>query len=174
MEQEITVTPTQETENPNLSIVLAGLCFESPEAKTLRKDLDAAKVKVAELSEKFSAIDKHDNSQKNSATRLAKKLLKDGLSVEAVTALLQTQYGRTRKSSSVGDMRKSHKLEQDIQEKILGFVAGHADGISAREIWGAFADADKLGVSIIVKQLVKEGKITAVGNTRQRKYFPVG
>ena len=163
----------EQTENKDLATALAGLEFESADARLARKALDAAKIKVAELSEKAAAFDKQDNAQKKAATRLATRLLKEGISVEAVVAAMQKEYGRVRKAMPTGDARKSHKLEQDIQGKILGFVTEHANGISAKEIWGAFANNDKQGVSIVVKRLVDENKIRAVGNTRQRKYFPV-
>jgi len=174
MDTNIEVTTEQVTENTDLNDALAGLDFESAETKGARKALEAMKARVTVMSEKLAAFDKQDNTKKKSATRIANRLLKEGISVEAVKVVLQKEFGRTRKAVAVGDARKSHKLEQDMQDKILGFVAGHADGISAKEIWGAFADSDKLGVSIVVKRLVTDGKITAVGNTRQRKYFPVG
>lgn len=164
---------TADTTVSDIDTVMSGLEFESSETRTAKKALELAKAKVAELSVAFTASEKQDSARRNEATRLAKRLLKEGLSVDTVALALQKEYGRIRKAAPAGEARKSHKLSDEGKVSILNFVNSHPAGISAKDIWDEFAALDKQGVSGVVKRLVDDGNIRAVGNTRQRKYFPI-
>ena len=169
---EILVTETEETEVNVVEQVLAGIEFESAATRTAMKALEIAKAKVTELSTAFSAANKADTSRKNDATRLAKRLLKEGLSTDTIALTLTKEYGRTRKPAPAGEARKSHKISQEEQDAVLAFINSKPE-TTAKEIWGQFDSLDKQGISLTVKRLVSGGKVRAEGNTRQRKYFPV-
>jgi predicted HTH transcriptional regulator len=152
--------------------LIAAIDFESAEARSAKKALEIAKAKIAELSADYTAKNKVDNGKKTDATRLAKRLLKEGLSEDTVAELLRKEYGRTRKPAPTGEARKSHKIEAEAQEAVLNFINSKPE-TTAREIWDQFQTMDKQGISMTVKKLVVEGKIRAEGNTRQRKYYPI-
>lgn len=171
MSDEILVE-TDGTEVNAIEQALTGIEFESADTRAAKKALDAAKAKVAELTAVFAAANKADTTRKNDATRLAKRLLKEGLSTDTVVLTLTKEYGRTRKPAPAGEARKSHKISQEEQDAVLAFINSKPE-TTAKEIWGQFDSLDKQGISLTVKRLVSNGKVRAEGNTRQRKYFPI-
>jgi len=171
-----------DTEPAVAETVIAGLealDFESTATRNARKVLEAAKERTAKrlavLTEKLSASEKSDKAHKTEVSRLAKRLMRDGLSAEAVSAAIARDYKRSRKVAVVvaeKAPRGSHKLDDANKTAIGAFIAAHPDGITAKAIWTEFAGLDKMGVSMAVKRLVEAGTVRAVGNTRKRVYFP--
>jgi len=170
MENETFQTTETSTE---LMDLLSNIDFTSMETGAMRAIVANTKAKLATLSIELKELEAKDTANFKVARRLARTLLKSGVSTTAALEVLNKQFGRAPEVAGE-QTRKSHKLSNDAPNEILAFVAAHQEGVSAQQIWNQFAMMDKTGISIVVKQLVYEGKISGVGNTRQRKYFPVG
>ncbi|MFZ4768623.1 MAG: hypothetical protein ACOYLO_00485 [Ferruginibacter sp.] len=172
MDVDLIIANDVSSETSKLTEALETLIFESVEAAEIKATINLTKLRLTELTNKFNIIDKADNSRKMEATRLTKRLLKEGVSFDTIVTVLKQEYPNKCKQTAINTDRKIQKISIEDQNVIQQFINENS-GLTTNQIFEKFPNLNKPGISIFLKRLVGCVAVRAEGNTRARKYFPI-
>lgn len=153
----------------DLDSILSKVDLNSAEVRAARKTLADLKAKLDAATEQLAQLEMSKSSRRTEATMLAKRLLKEGLSADAVSAAILKEFGAPPTPESP---KTKSKIDPALKQSVLDYIKLNGYGVRFISIERRHNGDDREDIKKALKELLKEGSIRTVGKTRGMRYYP--